>query len=483
MSGTGLVCFRAGILSVPLVPSEVPIPMLALRKRMFLTTLADARPVSGGLLIGDVRGRTRRREEASSGAKPLTTRLDRCSRFQQKRTSSKKCVLVLGMKTGVFWELGGISDEQLRSGLAALLASGYRTEARIVAHIAEVEERRLHLKDGSSSLFEYCVKALGLSESEAFHRLTAARISRRFPVVFAMIERREIHLTAVCQLRDYLTPENHLELVAEASHKTKVQVQELLARRFPRPDVVSRIRKLPGRTVSAPALPINGARPAEGSTAQGAKMDAPTMAAPPALESASPIIAPTRGAPTPVVPARASIEPTSEARYRIQLNASSTLKEKLELFKALVSHSIRNGDIAAVLERALDLALEQAQKQRFAKTNRPRSLRTRMVKRTTLSREQREHTPNAVQREVAARDGLRCTFVSEGGCRCSARAFLQIHHEKPWARGGCSSTDNLRLLCASHNRLLAERDFGAAHVAERRAVRRRSDSRSPCNMK
>ena len=106
-----------------------------------------------------------------------------------------------------------------------------------------------------------------------------------------------------------------------------------------------------------------------------------------------------------------------------------------------------------------------------------------MVKRTTLSREHHEHVPNAVQREVAARDGLRCTYVSHGGYRCSARAFLQIHHEEPWARGGASSPDNLRLLCATHNRLLAERDFGAAHVVERRAARRRSDDRSPYNTK
>ena len=157
-------------------------------------------------------------------------------------------------ENGAFWELGGVSDQQLRSGLAALLAGGCRTEARVVAHIAEVEERRLHSKDGSPSLFEYCVKTLGLSESEAFHRLTAARIARRFPAVFAMIERREIHLTAVCLLRDYLTTENHLELLAEASHKTKFQVQELLARRFPRPDVVSRIRKLPSPLAGASTL-------------------------------------------------------------------------------------------------------------------------------------------------------------------------------------------------------------------------------------
>src|SRR5450432_2928937 len=124
------------------------------------------------------------------------------------------------MKTGIFWELEGVSDQQLRSGLATLLASHSRTEARVIAHISEVEERKLHAKDGSSSLFEYCVKKLGLSESEAFHRLTAARIARRFPIVFSLIESRRIHLTAVCLLRDYLTPENHLELLAEASNKT-----------------------------------------------------------------------------------------------------------------------------------------------------------------------------------------------------------------------------------------------------------------------
>ena len=358
------------------------------------------------------------------------------------------------MKTGACWELGGVSDEQLRSGLAALLASGYRTEAQIVAHIAEVEDRRLHSKDGSPSLFEYCVKQLGLSEGEAFHRLTAARIARQFPVVFGMVERREIHLSAVCLLRDYLTPENHLDLLAEASHKTKFQVQELLARRFPRPDVASRIRKLPSPAVSPPAL-MTGAAPRVEVAPQS-----PTS----------------REASVPVVPARALFEPTSEARYRIQLNATSALKEKLELFQALVSHSVPSGDIAAVLERALDLALEPAQRRRFAQTDRPRAMQTRTLKRTSTHR---EHVPNAVQREVAARDGLRCTYVSDAGCRCSARAFLQFHHEKPWARGGASSVENLKLLCASHNRLLAARDFGAAHVAERRAARRLDQDRLP----
>jgi 5-methylcytosine-specific restriction endonuclease McrA len=140
-----------------------------------------------------------------------------------------------------------------------------------------------------------------------------------------------------------------------------------------------------------------------------------------------------------------------------------------------------------VLERALELALGQVENQRFAKSNKPRNprkptkpegmkLRRRGEQRE--QREQREHIPNAVRRHVATRDGLRCSYVSDSGCRCSARAFLQIHHEQPWARRGASVPENLRLLCALHNRLLAERDFGSTHLAERLAARRGRDTQA-----
>jgi len=144
----------------------------------------------------------------------------------------------------------------------------------------------------------------------------------------------------------------------------------------------------------------------------------------------------------------------------------------------LVSHSIPNGDVAAVLERALDLALEQVQKRRFAKTDKPRNPQKPGGMKLRSRGSHREHIPNAVQREVATRDGLHCTYVSDDGCRCPARAFLQLHHEEPWARGGASNAENLRMLCAAHNRLLAERDFGGAHVAERLAARRGRDARA-----
>src|SRR6478735_8941800 len=151
------------------------------------------------------------------------------------------------MEIGQFWSLSAKSDDQIKTALSELLATDYRTEARIIAHLAELEERKLHLKAGSESLFHYCIHVLHLSNSEAFHRITAARIGRKFPIVFRLIEQRKLHLTAICLLRDYLTSENHHELLAQVCHKTKLQIEELLARRFPRPDVESRVRKLPAR--------------------------------------------------------------------------------------------------------------------------------------------------------------------------------------------------------------------------------------------
>jgi HNH endonuclease len=197
---------------------------------------------------------------------------------------------------------------------------------------------------------------------------------------------------------------------------------------------------------------------------------------------------------------RPQLEPLSEARYRLQLNVTAAVREKLELARALLSHSVPNGDLAVLLERALDELIEKAQRQRFAQTKSDQRAvssaeaggssgesvasdgigdqKGRAVPKR--GRLRREHVRNSTRREIIARDGLRCSFVSDGGCRCSARSFLQIHHEHPWAKGGDATSTNLRLLCAAHNRLLAERDFGREHVAarhdERRAIARQGRS-------
>jgi len=77
------------------------------------------------------------------------------------------------------------------------------------------------------------------------------------------------------------------------------------------------------------------------------------------------------------------------------------------------------------------------------------------------------YVPAAVRREVYARDGRRCVFVSADGVRCRETRLLELHHVTPHARNGATTADNMALYCRTHNALSAERDFGRAFMARR----------------
>jgi len=48
----------------------------------------------------------------------------------------------------LFWKLEDLSDRALLGSSSDLVGSGRRTLAALVAHLGEVEERRLHLATG-----------------------------------------------------------------------------------------------------------------------------------------------------------------------------------------------------------------------------------------------------------------------------------------------------------------------------------------------
>ncbi|HKP59476.1 MAG TPA: hypothetical protein VJV78_22290 [Polyangiales bacterium] len=110
---------------------------------------------------------------------------------------------------------------------------------------------------------------------------------------------------------------------------------------------------------------------------------------------------------------------------------------------------------------ALDAA---SMERRVVQTTKPRSAAADPANAAPWSR----YVRRAVVREVYARDGGQCTFVSPDGRRCSARDHLELHHEDPFARGGLPTVGNVRLLCHAHNALLAERDFGRAFIEGKR---------------
>jgi hypothetical protein len=176
----------------------------------------------------------------------------------------------------------------------------------------------------------------------------------------------------------------------------------------------------------------------------------------------SPVSAPSQITVAAAVPT-AVVEPLSPARYKVQFTASAELQDKLERLRALMRPQVPDGDLAAIIEKAVTEKLERLESRRFAKTSAPR----KSLSKTDVSSSSR-HVPAAVRRAVHERDGNRCRYVDGQGRRCPERGRLEYHHRHPFALGGDRSLKNVALLCHVHNQYLAEHDYGRAAMARYR---------------
>jgi hypothetical protein len=328
-----------------------------------------------------------------------------------------------------------LSNDDLVAQLNRLARRERTATADLIVHLAEFDTRGLHLGLGFPSLFVYCREVLRLSEHATYNRIEAARKSREFPLLLDKLRDGALNLATVRLLAPHLTRENHDDLLRAASGKSKREVEELLARRAPRPDVAAAVRKLPTPT-PPPAVAVVPTPPVANGPSVGA----------PAPVPAAPIPAPLPGRPVVVAP-------LAPGRYEVRFTASAETREKLRLAQDLLRHAVPNGDLAEIFDRALALLLEDLARKKFAATERPRTARNT----SSTSR----HIPAQVQRTVWLRDGSRCAFVGTTGRRCTATAFLEFHHVRPYAVGGEATAENIQLRCQAHNAYEASLFYGA----------------------
>lgn len=340
------------------------------------------------------------------------------------------------------YSLSHLSDDSLLRGLVALVAQERVTTADLLAHIAEVDERRLYVPAGYPSMFLYCVQELRLSEDAAAKRIQAARAARRFPAIFESLARGRLHLTAVGLLAPHLVEETAAELLTAAADKTKLEIERLLAERFPKSDLLTWVAAIPA---SAPG-PLTGehapAHVDDGQVVANSGVDGPQ----PARER---------------VAIRARVAPLSSRSYALQATIDTETQDYLRRAQELLGARVPSGDIAQVLKLALKELVTRLERQKFAATDRPRAPREPMASNP-------RSIPAHIRRAVWKRDKGQCTFESESGQRCPARTGLQFDHVHEVARGGETLASNLRLLCHAHNQLEAERTFGADFMRHKR---------------
>jgi hypothetical protein len=350
--------------------------------------------------------------------------------------------------------LSSLTTATLFADLQTLANAHHGCTASIVQHLAEVESRGAHLERGYSTLFKYCVEELRFSEDEAYRRVEAARLFRRFPVVCSYLQSGAVSLSVLIALKAHLTDTNHAELLAAVSMMSRRKAEEWLASRFPRSDVRESVRQLPSKTTVALSVSV-----------------------PEVLPLPLPPTVPAPHRPRGPVP---KVEPLSEERFAIHLTVNRSVKEQLELARALMRHQNPTGDLETVVSAAVRALIEQLEKKKLGverdrrsssigkleSVTRNPSLRVSVVASAVTSTS--AHISRATRRIVVARDGWGCSYVGPDGRRCECRDFLEFDHRRPKGMGGTGEAANVRLLCRAHNQFEAERVYGKPFVNDAR---------------
>ncbi|MEI9941150.1 MAG: hypothetical protein WDO69_28365 [Pseudomonadota bacterium] len=344
-------------------------------------------------------------------------------------------------------QIRALGDDELLAALIGLVQRDNELLAELLAHLAELDQRRLFLDLGFPSLHAYCTSALGMCESTAGRRITAARVCRKFPDVLARVAKGDLHLSAVCSMSPHLDWNNAPELIEICSNQSRRKVDEILAARFPRADVREKVR----------------------------------------------------------------LDPLSQDRYGLHFTIDAEALEELERVRALARHRLPGGELSELFKLAMRTLRMDLEKQRFSAGKKKRARGTavappsegegastapkpdmaeaavakhppaEVTQEALAEPSQAEAAPEAVARrpsaevarEVYARDEGQCTFVAQDGRRCSAREFVEFDHIQPRALGGEPTAANLRLRCRAHNQLYARQCYGDQHMATAVARARR----------
>jgi 5-methylcytosine-specific restriction endonuclease McrA len=332
-----------------------------------------------------------------------------------------------------------LGNGALRSGMVAAVPKFHLASATVIAHLAEFDARRLYVPEGYPSMARFCVGELGLTEQVALKLIRVGRTALQFPDIFLALADGRLNSTAVIMLAPWLTRENAAEVLAAAARKSNEEIRQLLAERFPKPDVPLRLE-----TVAAPALSVQTVEQAVGC---GGSVDEVS-------------------AQTPQTPApRPTVAPLAPDRYGVRFTMGQATHEAMRLVEQLLGRRVTSDDMDEALGQGFKAMAAAIEKRKFAATDRPRSQRKASRGR---------HIPAEVKRAIRQRDQGRCTFVAESGRRCEARSHLEFDHVMPVARGGKATLDNLRLHCRAHNLYEAERAFGAGFMHEKRERARRA---------
>lgn len=276
-----------------------------------------------------------------------------------------------------------------------------RAEADLISVLQEVEMAHVFVTLGYMSLFNYCVQALGLSESVASNFVTVARKAREVPVLQSAIQAGELSVSKARKIAPVLTLANQEEWVEKAKILSTRKLEEEVARVAPREATPERMKFVAEDRLE---LRLGISKSLKEKLERVRDLESQRTAMP------------------------VSIEETLDVLLDVYLESKDPVKRAERVLK----------------KKGINASASV----------------TGHANRVDLS-ENRQLIPSSIRHQVQLRDGGQCAHVRASGERCENRRWLDIHHVRPRNEGGGNGLENLVTLCSAHHRMEHGRGDGA----------------------
>lgn len=290
-----------------------------------------------------------------------------------------------------------LSNDVLLIDLKNLVSKERSLIVQVLGYLREVEVRKLHLARGYSSMFAFCTEGLGYSEAEAHIRIQAMRLAKEVPEVTKNIEEGKLSLSVAAMAQNQF---RKTDLQRKSEGQTKISLVEKF-------QVLKELQSCSKKEATH----------------------------------------------------KLSQHFSLPQQIKLSFEASPKLCEKLEKLKGLLAHKNFGGDLAKLIETMADICIENLEtKTRGIADSHERAIISNQTEITLpdkvhLRHKKSRYIPLTTRRKVWRESDGKCQFIDlQTGRKCESPYALQIDHIHEFAKGGGHSVENLRLLCANHNR-------------------------------
>lgn len=324
-----------------------------------------------------------------------------------------------------------LSDDALLSRTKALAHTERETTLKLLHHLREVNRRKLFAVAAYGSLSLYLQKELGYSEQAASRRISAMHLLNELPEIEAKVESGELSMSVLVQANTFFIQEEKLEHPLARDEKREI------------------VESLTSKTTREVARTLMS------------RTD------------------------TPELHYSERVRAVTQTHSELKMLVTEETISGLQTLKDLLAHKHPNLSYGELIAEIAKVALKELNPARAPKRKvsapAPELKATRgpaqIVDRAVIIKHsitkvpsvlpapevasKRKAIPASVEREVFQRDGTACTYRDgKSGRVCGSPYMLELHHLKPWAKGGADTADNLTVRCFHHNQRHAIEDFG-----------------------